>query len=249
VRRISLSTSDAKRIRFLALLTGALAHVLPLLLLVWLEYNVPEIASMLDLTWRGGGGGGGGGLKLYEVEFGPQSGNQTTSADVYSPSRADIMNIETEHFGDVGTPVIHQEKPPPKAKKKKKEQLYGENLPTKHRRGAGPGEGGGTGGGTGGGIGKSSGYSIDWGGTGSRRLLSGRLPKYPEGTTKEMPVSLQFTVLPDGSVVGVIPLLRSDELLENAAITALRTWRFDPLPQEIEQKSQIGKITFLFKLE
>ena len=217
-------------------------------LLLFLQQNVAEVAALMDLQWSSGGGGGGEGIKLYEIEFGPQSGTQTTSPDVYQ-SKADMVNVETEKIGDVGTPVIKEEKPPVKAKKKKKEALYGENLPTKHRRGSGPGEGGGEGGGTGGGIGKSSGYSIDWGGIGSRRLLSGRLPKYPEGTNKEMAVYLQFTVLADGSVVGVIPLRRSDELLEREAIAALKTWRFDPLPSQYEQKSQIGKITFNFKLE
>jgi protein TonB len=99
------------------------------------------------------------------------------------------------------------------------------------------------------GAGSSTGYSIEWAGVGSRRLLSGRIPEYPDGTTREMPVLLQFTVLPDGSVSNVLPLARSDELLERAAIEALRTWRFDPLPPVFEQKPQMGKITFVFKLE
>jgi TonB family protein len=84
---------------------------------------------------------------------------------------------------------------------------------------------------------------------GSRRLLSGRVPKYPDGTDKEMPVLLQFIVLPDGSVSSIIPLRKSDELLEREAISALRTWRFDPLPVQFEQIPQTGKITFQFKLE
>jgi len=62
-------------------------------------------------------------------------------------------------------------------------------------------------------------------------------------------VRLQFSVLPDGSVTGIIPLVRSDEILEREGISALRTWRFDPLPPQFEQKAQVGKITFIFKLE
>ena len=99
------------------------------------------------------------------------------------------------------------------------------------------------------GAGKTTGYSIEWSGIGSRKLLSGRMPRYPEGADKEMPVLLQFTVLPDGSVMGIIPLRRSDELLEREAISALRTWRFDPLPQQFEQTPQVGKVTFNFVLE
>jgi len=99
------------------------------------------------------------------------------------------------------------------------------------------------------GAGRTQGFSIEWSGVGSRKLLSGRMPRYPEGTEKEMPVLLQFSVLPDGSVTSIIPLRRSDELLEREAIAALRTWRFDPLPPHYEQVAQVGKITFHFKLE
>ncbi len=99
------------------------------------------------------------------------------------------------------------------------------------------------------GAGKTTGYSIEWSGVGFRKLLGGRMPVYPDGTDKEMPVLLQFTVLPDGSVTGIIPLKRSDELLEREAVAALRTWRFDPLPTQYEQIPQIGKITFNFKVE
>ncbi len=64
-----------------------------------------------------------------------------------------------------------------------------------------------------------------------------------------MAVTLQFNVLPDGSVEQIIPVRKTDELLESAAINALRTWRFEALPSQIEQKSQTGKVTFNFKLE
>ena len=143
-----------------------------------------------------------------------------------------------------------KEEPKPFARKKKKKQqmIIADNLPTRWvRRGTGPGSGGGAGGGSGGGIGKSSGYSIDWGGTGGRRLLSGRLPLYPEGTDKQMPVTLQFTVLPDGSVEDIIPVRKSDELLEESAIAGLSTWRFEPLPSQLGLKTQRGKVTFHFK--
>jgi len=47
----------------------------------------------------------------------------------------------------------------------------------------------------------------------------------------------------------VIPVMKSDMLLEREAISALKTWRFDPLPPQFEQKPQQAKITFIFKLE
>jgi TonB family protein len=250
MRRISLSTSESKKIRIIALLSSTISHFLLFSLLFLIQRHVTPVGKLLELDWRGGGGGGGGGLKIYQIEFGPQSGNRKEmTQDIYQKQKFTIINIQNERFADEGTPVIHEDVPKNVSKKKSTEKLYGENLPTKHRRGSGPGSDGGMGGGSGGGIGKSSGYSIDWGGIGSRRLLSGRLPRYPEGTTKEMPVYLQFSVLSDGSVSNVIPLRRSDELLEREAIAALKTWRFDPLPVQYDQKTQIGKITFNFKLE
>ena len=250
MRKISLSYAEAKKIRTVAILSSTIAHLLLFSILFLIHQYVPELARAMNLDWQSSGGGGGGELKVYEIDFGPQSGNSTQMTDeVYKKQKFDVSYIQNQTFANQGTPVIHEEAPKKVTKKREKEKLYGENLPTKHRRGSGPGSGGGTGGGSGGGIGKSNGYSIDWGGVGSRRLLSGRLPKYPEGTTKEMQVFLQFSVLPDGSVSEVIPLRRSDELLEREAITALKTWRFDPLPAQYVQTTQIGKITFNFKLE
>lgn len=251
MRRISISYADVRRIRIIAILTSAAAHLLLVGILVFLQFHAPEILRMSDLDFRGGGGGGGGDrLKVYDVEFGPQSGNQQQDPkDEAVIPHFQVTRVEPQRLGDEGTPVIRQEKPKKKNRRIKEDRLFGANLPIKHHRGVGPGSGGGMGGGTGGGIGKSSGSSIDWGGTGERRLLSGSIPQYPEGTNKEMSVYLQFTVLPDGSVSSIIPLRKSDELLERASINALRTWRFDPLPPQVEQKGQIGKITFNFKLE
>ncbi|MBI3765937.1 MAG: TonB family protein, partial [Ignavibacteriales bacterium] len=162
-----------------------------------------------------------------------------------------LIQIHVYNYVENATPVPKKEEPKPTTTKRHKQKpIIAENLPTRWvRRGTGPGSGGGAGGGSGGGIGRSQGYSIDWGGAGSRRLLSGRLPSYPEGTDKQMAVILQFTVLPDGSVDAIIPARKSDELLERAAIGALRTWRFDPLPSQMDQKFQIGRVTFNFKLE
>ena len=248
MRRISLSHSDVRRIRTLALVLSIVLHLCVIGFLLFLQFRRPELFTLNNLDLRSSGGGGGADLKLYEIEFGPQSGNQTQNPVDQEVPKFTVKNIPPEQVSSVGTPVIKQEKKK-KRQKKVEDRLFGENLGTKHHRGTGPGAGGGMGGGVGGGIGKSSGYSIDWGGIGSRRLLSGRLPKYPEGTNKEMPVFLQFTVLPDGSVSDVLPMRRSDELLEREAIAALKTWRFDPLPSQIEQKAQTGKITFNFKLE
>ncbi len=206
------------------------------------------------LAFGSSGGGGGEGSQDEAVEFGPQGSSQQQNGHdlVYAP-KLTLLQLEIYNDQLAATPVPVKEEPQPPTTRKRKPKpkpIIAENLPTRWvRRGTGPGSGGGAGGGSGGGIGSHTGYSIDWGGTGGRRLLSGRLPRYPEGTNKEMPVTLQFTVLPDGSVDAIIPARKTDELLESAAMSALRTWRFDPLPPQYEQRSQIGKVTFNFKLE
>lgn len=96
------------------------------------------------------------------------------------------------------------------------------------------------------GSGKGLGFDIEWGGGGNRIVLSRVLPQYPRGHNVSGRVRLRFTVLPDGTVGSILPIQRSDPLLERAAIEALRQWRFNPLSTSVEM---IGIITFTFELE
>lgn len=204
------------------------------------------------MTFGSSGGGGGEGAQDEVVEFGPQGSSQEQNGqDLVYATKLTLLQLDIYNDQLAATTIPVKEEPKPATTKKHNPKpIIAENLPTRWvRRGSGPGSGGGAGGGSGGGIGPGTGYSIDWGGTGGRRLLSGRLPKYPAGTDKEMPVTLEFTVLADGSVDAILPVRKTDELLESAAIDALRTWRFDPLPPQYEQRSQVGKVTFVFKLE
>ncbi|MCS6966255.1 MAG: energy transducer TonB [Candidatus Kapabacteria bacterium] len=98
----------------------------------------------------------------------------------------------------------------------------------------------------GGGTGKGLGFDIEWGGGGNRIVLSKVLPQYPRGHNVAGRVRLRFTVLPDGTVGAIIPLQRTDPVLERAAIEALRLWRFNSLSTSIEM---FGVITFTFELQ
>lgn len=98
----------------------------------------------------------------------------------------------------------------------------------------------------GGGSGKGSGFSIEWGGGGNRAVIYKVLPQYPRGYNVAGKIRLRFIVLPDGSVSNIIPIQRSDPVLERAAIEALRQWRFNPLPTPTEM---VGIITFTFQLQ
>jgi TonB family protein len=93
------------------------------------------------------------------------------------------------------------------------------------------------------------GYDIDFGGKGIRKIYSYVIPKYPEGVAKEIDVKLKFTILPDGTVGNILPLIKVDSRLENAAINSLRQWRFEPLPEGKKQFEQTAVIVFPFRLD
>jgi len=253
MRRSIASYKDLRRNQIVALLISLVFHFL--FISGWIFYSQDDeknnVASE-EFQFGGSGGGGGEGAEDDAIQFGPQgpSKKQDNGADLYG-AEFNLIQIHVYDDKAPANPVPKKEEPKTKSlKKKKQKQIVAADLPTRWiRRGTGPGSGGGAGGGSGGGIGAGQGYSIDWGGGGSRRLLSGRLPRYPEGTDKQMSVALQFSVLPDGSVGGITPIRKSDELLERAAISALETWRFDPLPSQLEQKPQLGKITFKFVIK
>jgi len=200
----------------------------------------PELGGM--------SGGGGGDDAEYEMEFGSTAGSEPeASASEEKSVEVQLVRIKVIVPGEtVAKPAV---KPKPKEKKKQQVAFVPGPPPVRRLRGTGPGTGGGTGGGSGGGIGAGVGFSIDWGGTGSRRLLSGRLPKYPPGTDAEMAIAVSFTVLGDGTVSSVVPTKRGNEILEREAVSAVRTWRFEALPDALSAKVQGGSVVFNFKLD
>ncbi len=95
----------------------------------------------------------------------------------------------------------------------------------------------------------SSGYSFDWGGRGTRKILRWEKPIFPPGVQKEIDIKIKFTILPDGSVVSPVPLIKADTQLEDAAIQALKTWKFEPLRPNQIQFEQTVIITIPYRLE
>lgn len=92
------------------------------------------------------------------------------------------------------------------------------------------------------------GFEIDFGGKGIRKIYSYKLPSYPSGVSKEIDVKLRFTILPDGTVGRIFPLIKADTRLELAAINSLRQWRFEPLPDNQKQLEQTAVIVFPYRL-
>ncbi len=93
------------------------------------------------------------------------------------------------------------------------------------------------------------GFEIDFGGKGMRKIYSYSLPKYPQGVSKEIDVKLKFSILSDGTVGRIFPLIKADTRLELAAINSLRQWRFEPLPENQQGKQQFAVIIFPFRLQ
>ena len=93
------------------------------------------------------------------------------------------------------------------------------------------------------------GFKIDFGGKGIRKIYSYELPAYPPGVHKEIDVKLRFTILPDGTVTNIFPLIKADTRLEMAAINSLRNWRFEPLPPGKKKVLQTAVIVFPYRLK
>jgi protein TonB len=93
------------------------------------------------------------------------------------------------------------------------------------------------------------GFEIDFGGKGMRKIYSYSLPEYPEGVSKEIDVKLRFTILADGTVGKILPLIKADTRLELAAINSLRQWRFEPITENGKAVQQNAVIVFPFRLQ
>ena len=231
------SYTDEKRIRVTAALSSLILHIILAIIISLTIVWHPKPPELIELDW--GRSSGAPNQSITQSENQPNRSRESEmSGGAAEKSKIDVPEVKNP--SEEVIPTTKKEKPKTAVGNARERTKTEGSSVARHRRAKE---------GLAGGAGKSTGYSIDWLGTGSRRLLSGRIPRYPEGTDKELPVTLQFSVLPDGSVTNIIPLYRSDELLEREAISALQTWRFDPLPPQFEQKPQTGKITFKFILQ
>ncbi len=98
-----------------------------------------------------------------------------------------------------------------------------------------------------GGAGSERPYLIEWIGS-SRDIVRSVLPEYPPGIEREVTLQFRFAVTPAGEVTAIRPLQRGDSTLEEAALTALRQWIFQPLPAVSPQENQEAVIAFRFRI-
>jgi TonB family protein len=100
----------------------------------------------------------------------------------------------------------------------------------------------------GGAAGTDVSMSMTWSDGGSRRKISGDLPEYPPGVQVEAQIRIGATVVPDGTVRNLKPAQKGNTKLEDAAMKAVRLWRFEPLRRSLPQREQECTITFNFRL-
>ena len=91
-------------------------------------------------------------------------------------------------------------------------------------------------------------FEIDWMGDIKREIYQKRLPEFPEDVHQDAVIKIKFTVLPNGLIGFAVLMQKGDTRLENLTLETFKTWRFNPLPNYVEQVSQTGIITFRFKL-
>jgi len=173
--------------------------------------------------------------EFIEVGFGGNGGGASSSA--YKVVTTEDQNKETELAErpdeKVAVPKVKntfENDVPPTTKKKNEEKIVQQN----NEQNAGTG---------------NSGFDIEWGGNGKRKIYSYTLPAYPEGVNKEIDIRLRFSILPDGTVGTIFPLTKADTKLENAAINSLRQWRFEPLPLRQKKTEQFAVIVFPYRLQ
>jgi len=78
-----------------------------------------------------------------------------------------------------------------------------------------------------------------------RRFQEAAVTEVPEVPARTR-IQLDVTVAPSGAIISAIVVRREIAELENFATSYLRRCRFDPLPAEVPQVNQIGRITITF---
>ncbi|MGE5497685.1 MAG: energy transducer TonB, partial [Syntrophothermus sp.] len=229
-------------------LVSAGLHLAVLALFLFWKINLPSPPQEyveIGFGMPGGSGGGGGEVEQMNqnTDLAASNQNQAIASDAMQNLDKDNSQItqpktnEKDEEKVVTSPV--KEKVAQNASDVKNQNAGASNIDRAKSpagfgtnplgSGIGNGKGSGKGNGNGEGDGNGDGYGIDWGGRGNRRIYSYQLPAYPDGVSKEIDVKLKFSIRPDGTVGTIIPLMKVDTRLENAAIRSLQTWRFEPM--------------------
>jgi|GEM_PF-1017588 len=81
-----------------------------------------------------------------------------------------------------------------------------------------------------------------------RKILKKVIPQYPKGYETRTKVEVRLTVNPNGEVKKLLLLKTGGAVFDNLTLEALRDWKWQPLPLNVEQADQKGIITFFYEL-
>jgi protein TonB len=250
-------TIKHKNIDYVSSLFSVTVHIIiALLLVLWYSLQTPA-EELIQIGFGEPGGGSGG--------YGPMPSNiDLMTAMPNKPAIEEVKDDKTEKDKQANVPEIKNNtadaedrifSKETKGKPEKETGMSRALTPAGNNKdgkgiGNGRGDGSGIGNGIGNGIGDGmgDGIGINWGGR-IRKIYSYKIPDYPSGVSKEIDVKLRFSILPDGSVARITVLQKVDSRLEQVATDALRLWRFEPLPSNAEQTTQIAVINFPFRLK
>jgi TonB family protein len=232
-----------KEPKYISSLFSVSIHVAVVMLLLFFNsYDEPPAEEYLLVGFGPGFGTGS-----------PGSGGDPGTADDQKGMPEKILQ-EKDEFKKVESPASNrndEEKISSKTDKKNEKDDVGNTrvkpLFNSKSKGSGLGNGGdgdGTGNGNGG-----YGFELDFGGGGKRKIYSFTLPEYPEGVSKEIDLKMRFTIMADGTITNIFPVIKADGRLEQAAVNSLKQWRFEPLPRNAKQVEQTVVITFPYRLQ
>ena len=224
-----------KEPRNISYLASVLFHLLLLLIFMFVRMSADTPAEEYLLVGFGSGSGMGNPSEVGNTKT-EEKNSPKPEKTIDKKEKVKKVDLPKARQTDDNNIADRNEKVKEKTDDSKvKPILQGENKKTGSEIG-GEGEGG-------------FGFELDFGGKGKRRIYSYNLPEYPEGVAKEIDVKLKFTILPDGTVSRIIPLIKADARLELAAINSLRQWRFEPIPATAKQVDQTVVITFPYRLQ
>ncbi len=91
-------------------------------------------------------------------------------------------------------------------------------------------------------------FAISWNGV-PRTLVRGSRPQFPPGVQNGGTVRIRIIVDPRGDIVAMVPVEKSNSRLEEAAMSAIRTWEFSRLPLKYPQVNQQAVAKFVFRAD
>ena len=223
--------------RNISYLASVAFHIILVLIFLFVKFSVePDESEFVTI-------GFGSGLSMGSP--GPLGNDLLTEKDILKEEKQPVKKEEQKKVDlpetknkDIENVITAADKKKNKetSEAEKVKSLTNKENKTKGTELAGEGEGG-------------FGFEIDFGGKGTRKIYSYNLPEYPEGVSKEIDVKLRFTILPDGTIGKIFPLIKADARLELTAINSLRQWRFEPLPRNAKQIEQTVVIIFPYRLQ